>query len=257
MKYKLKLDLFEGPLDLLLYLIKKNDIDIKDIPILEVTEQYMEYIEMMKILDLDIVGDFLVMAATLMHIKSKMLLPPDPTQEEEEEDPRHELARRLLEYKKFKEIAETLQDKEKVRRDFFSRFVDEVAREQLKEDAKEVLLEVNLFDLINAFSEALKKLPEEVIHEIVEEKYTVEDKIHDLLHALLETSSMILNDLFKKCRSRTEVVVTFLAILELIRLKEIKVIQQEVFGSIEILRNRENILPNDGSTDEAQPPEAS
>ncbi|HLF18064.1 MAG TPA: segregation/condensation protein A [Candidatus Omnitrophota bacterium] len=258
MKYKLRLDLFEGPLDLLLYLIKKNDIDIKDIPIALVTEQYMEYIELMKILDLDIVGDFLVMAATLMHIKSKMLLPPDPTlQEEEEEDPRDELARRLLEYKKFKEIADTLQDKEKLRRDFFSRFVDEVAREQLKEDAKEVLLEVNLFDLINAFSEALKKLPEEIIHEIIDDKYTVDDKVHDLLHALLEASSLALNDLFKKCRSRTEVVVTFLAILELIRLQEIKVIQQEVFGPIEILRNRENILPKDSSDPEDQPPEAS
>ena len=112
MSYKLKLDMFEGPLDLLLYLIKKNQIDIYDIPISEITEQYMEYIEMMKMLNLDIVGDFLVMAATLMHIKSKMLLPPDPSDvPQEEEDPRDELVRRLLEYKKFKEIAEELKGK--------------------------------------------------------------------------------------------------------------------------------------------------
>src|SRR3989338_3896376 len=109
MGYKLKLEIFEGPLDLLLYLIKKDQVNIYDIPIAQVTKQYMEYLEMLKMLDLDIVGDFLVMAATLMQIKSRMLLPPDPTaQEAEEEDPRDELVRRLLEYKKFKEIAEEL-----------------------------------------------------------------------------------------------------------------------------------------------------
>src|SRR6185503_11635451 len=202
MKYKLRLDVFEGPLDLLLYLIKKNDLDIKDIPIVEITDQYMQYIEMMKILDLDIVGDFLVMAATLMHIKSKMLLPPDPSDEEAlEEDPRDELARRLLEYKKFKEIADTLGDKEIARRDFFSRMFDEAQREQIREDAKEIMLDVNLFDLITAFSDALKKVPEEIIHEIIEEKYTVEDKVHDILHLLLEQSSMVLQDLFSRCRN--------------------------------------------------------
>ena len=107
MSYKIKLEMFEGPLDLLLYLIKKNDIDIADIPITEVTEQYMQYIEMMKLLDLEIVGDFLVMAATLIHIKSKMLLPPDPLCEEEEDiDPRAELAQRLQEYQKFRQVAD-------------------------------------------------------------------------------------------------------------------------------------------------------
>jgi segregation and condensation protein A len=113
MGYKLKLDIFEGPLDLLLYLIKRNDIDISDIPITEITAQYMEYIEVMKMLDLDIIGDFLVMAATLMQIKSRMLLPPDPNEEGEEmeEDPRDELVRRLQEYKRFKEIAEALKEK--------------------------------------------------------------------------------------------------------------------------------------------------
>jgi segregation and condensation protein A len=246
MKYKLKLDLFEGPLDLLLYLIKKNDIDIQDIPIVEITRQYMEYIELMKLLDLDIVGDFLVMAATLMHIKSKTLLPPDPSDEEAlEEDPRDELARRLLEYKKFKEIADTLQDKELARRDLFARIIDEDARRLLQEEAKETVFDVNLFDLINAFSEALRKLPEEVIHEIIEEKFTVEDKIHDLLHALLNAPSLKVSALFKKCRHKSEMIVTFLAVLELIRLREINIVQKEVFGEIEIMRNKENILPKD------------
>ena len=138
-----------------------------------------------------------------------------------------------------------LGDKEIARRDYFSRIFDEVQREQIREDAKEILLDVNLFDLITAFSDALKKVPEEIIHEIIEEKYTVEDKVHDLLHLLLERSSMLLHDLFARCRHKAEMIVTFLAILELIRLKEIKVVQKEKFGPIEILRNRENILPRD------------
>ncbi|MCA9409000.1 MAG: segregation/condensation protein A [Candidatus Omnitrophica bacterium] len=241
MGYKIKLDVFEGPLDLLLYLIKKDDVDIRDIPIVKITEQYMQYIEMMKMLDLDIVGDFLVMAATLMQIKSKMLLPPDPTEEVLEEDPRDELARRLLEYKKFKEIAEALQEKETQRKDYFSRTANEDEKKQLKEEAKEIYLEANLFDLINALSEALKKVPEEVLHEIVQEEFTVENKIHDILHTLLDHSQLRLSNLFSKCRVRMEVIVTFLAVLELVRLKEIKIVQKRLFEDIEILRNKENI----------------
>ena len=139
MSYKLKLDLFEGPLDLLLYLVKKNDIDITNIPIAQITDQYMEYIEMMKMLDLDKVGDFLVMAATLMQIKSKMLLPPDPLAEEApEEDPRSELARRLLEYQQFKVVAEELKLKESQRQDLFERKIDEEKMGEIK-DRKSVV----------------------------------------------------------------------------------------------------------------------
>ena len=146
MSYKLRLDVFEGPLDLLLYLIKKDDIDISNIPIAEITDQYMKYIEMMQMLDLDVVGDFLVMAATLMQIKSKMLLPPDPqVEEEEQEDPRDELVRRLQEYKRFKEIADALQEKEILRRDFFARAADEELTDQIKNEAKETFFEANLF----------------------------------------------------------------------------------------------------------------
>ena len=236
MGYKLKLDVFEGPLDLLLYLIKKNDIDITDIPITKITEQYMQYIEMMKMLDLDIVGDFLVMAATLMQIKSKMLLPPDPSEEDEEEiDPRDELARRLLEYKKFKEIAETLKVKEEERKELFARNISEEERRQLSEDAKEVVFEANLFDLINALSEALRKVPEDVIHEITREEFTVEQKIHDVLHLLLKKSSVKVSKLFAQAQTKMEAIVTFLAILELIRLKEVKIIQTEIFGEIGVI----------------------
>ena len=259
MKYKVKLDMFEGPLDLLLFLIKKDDIDITDIPIVQITEQYMEYIEMMQMLDLDFVGDFLVMAATLMQIKSKMLLPPDPSEiDEEEEDPRDELVRRLEEYKRFKEIAGELHEHEQRRKDFFSRSVEDEVQ-QLKSDAKEVYFEANLFDLINALSDALKKVPEEVLHEIVTENFTVEQKIHDLLHQLLDTTAVNLSEVFRKSRSKTEAIVTFLAVLELIRLKEIKAVQKTQFGDIEIARNKDNILPvnTEESDEESSAPQSS
>src|SRR3989338_4090160 len=193
MSYKLKLDIFEGPLDLLLYLIKKNDIDICDIPIAEITDQYLEYIDLMKMMDLEVIGDFLVMAATLMQIKSKMLLPPDPTQQEEEEvDPRDELVKRLQEYKVFKEIAERLKEKELFRQNFFGRNMDEELTSEMRDDAKEVYFEANLFDLINAFTKALRKFKEETIYQVNREEYTVEQKIHEILHLLLEKENIML-----------------------------------------------------------------
>jgi len=254
MTYKLRLDIFEGPLDLLLYLIKKDDIDIRDIPIARITEQYMKYIEMMKVLNFDIIGDFLVMAATLMQIKSRMLLPPD-TVEGAVEDPRDQLVRRLEEYQRFKEIAEELKEKEAARRDLFGREIGEEGMKQLRDEAKETYFEASLFDLINALSEALKRSPEDVIHEIVKEEHTVEQKIHDILHLLLNETAVKLTDIFKKTKSKMEAIVTFLAILELIRLKEIKAVQKELFGEIEILRNKENLAPLPIETnDEEQAP---
>ncbi|MFA5059839.1 MAG: segregation/condensation protein A [Candidatus Omnitrophota bacterium] len=243
--YKVKLDMFEGPLDLLLYLIKKDEVNIYDIPIAQVTQQYMEYIEMMKLLNLDVVGDFIVMAATLLQIKSRMLLPPDPsTEEKPEEDPRDELVRRLLEYKKFKEIADDLRSKEVARQDLFSRIVDQEKTKELKEDAKETYFEASLFDLISALTQVLKTVPREVFYEVMKEEFTVDKKIHDILHMLLDTSRILLVDLFKMSKSRLEIIVTFIAVLELIRLKEILVLQKRVFGDIEVVRNRVNIAAN-------------
>lgn len=253
MGYKLKLEIFEGPLDLLLYLIKKDDIDINDIPISQITEQYLQYISMMKMLDLDVVGDFLVMAATLMQIKSRMLLPADPNEQPEEElDPRDELARRLLEYKKFKEIAEALKEKETLRQDFFGRNIDYEALQQLREESKEIYYEASLFDLISALSEALKKAPEEIIHEIITEEFTVEKKLHDILHLLLKESSIRLQDLFERARTKIEIIVTFLAVLELIRLKELVAVQKGVFGEIEVMRNQKQIIPIDEGADDGR-----
>ncbi|MCB9758160.1 MAG: segregation/condensation protein A [Candidatus Omnitrophica bacterium] len=243
MSYKLKLDTFEGPLDLLLFLIKKNDIDICDIPIVKVTDQYLEYIDMMKMLDLEIVGEFLVMAATLLQIKSRMLLPPDPAGLEEEEiDPREQLVERLQEYRVFKEIAEQLKGKEGERQNFFTRQVDEEARKELENDAKEVYFEASLFDLINAFSAALSKIKDEKVYEVAKEEFTVEQKIHDILHTLLKKSRLLLTDIFSQAKSKVEMIVSFMAILELIRLKEIVVAQKRLFSDIEVLRNRENVI---------------
>lgn len=241
MTYKLKLEMFEGPLDLLLYLIKKDEVNIYDIPIAQVTEQYLEYIEMMKMLNLDTVGEFLVMAATLIHIKSKMLLPADPSEVQAlEEDPREELVRRLLEYKKFKEIADDLKEKESTRQDLFPRMVDEQKTNELKEDAKEVYYEVSLFDLINALTSTLRRMPEETAYEIAQEEYTVDQKIHMILHRLMDRERIVLSELLADSKSRMEVIVTFMSVLELIRLKEILVVQQRLFDEIEIIRNKQH-----------------
>ncbi|PIW67316.1 MAG: segregation/condensation protein A, partial [Candidatus Omnitrophica bacterium CG12_big_fil_rev_8_21_14_0_65_42_8] len=183
MSYKVKLDVFEGPLDLLLYLIKKNEIDIYDIPIAAITEQYLEYLELMRMLDLNIAGEFLVIAATLIHIKSKMLLPPDEKEllPEEEEDPREELVRRLVEYKKFKEVAGILQGLEGQRKKMFTRDIP------FEVEPGEVFFEASLFDLIAAFTRVLKDVPKEMFQEIIKDEFTVEQKVHDLLHMLVVT----------------------------------------------------------------------
>ena len=175
--------MFEGPLDLLLYLVKKDHLNIYDIPIAKVTQQYLEYINLMQLLDLNIAGEFLVMAATLMQIKSKMLLPAEESVEEEQEDPRAELVKRLLEYEKFKQIAEQLREKEITQQDVFKRPKTESPAPDTKEEGnKEVYFEASIFDLINAFSQALKDIPREVFYEVIKDQYTVEQKVHDILH---------------------------------------------------------------------------
>lgn len=243
MNYKIQLEKFEGPLDLLLYLIKKDDIDICDIPITQITDQYMEYIEMMKLLDLEVVGDFLVMAATLLQIKSRMLLPPDPLAATEDVDPRAELVQRLQEYEQFKLIADNLKSKESMRQDLFTRTVDEEKLNQLKEESQEVLFEASLFDLINALTAALKNTGEKKTYEIRSEEYTVEGKIHTLLHLLVDEYEVSLIDLFSKASGKSEMVVIFVAILELIRLKEVIALQRRQFDDIIIKRNMQHEQP--------------
>jgi len=245
MTYKVKLEIFEGPLDLLLYLIKKEEIDIYDIPISKITDQYLEYLEMMKLLDLDIAGEFIVMAATLMHIKSRMLLPPDevPQEEiEEAEDPRTELVKRLLEYKKFKEAADELAKKEAMSSQLYTRKSEENFVPELEDSP---FFETSIFDLLTAFSKILKEIPKETFYRLVKDKFTVTEKIHDIFHMLVNEPRLFFSKLFKETKSKLEIIVTFLAVLELIRLKEIIVIQRESFGEIEIIRNPDMIKPAD------------
>ncbi|MDD4981287.1 MAG: segregation/condensation protein A [Candidatus Omnitrophota bacterium] len=243
MSYKIKLELFEGPLDLLLYLVKKDHLNIYDIPIAKVTEQYLQYINLMQLLDLNIAGEFLVMAATLMQIKSKMLLPAEEGQEEsgDQEDPREELVKRLLEYEKFKEIAENLRQKESDQREVYKR--PKVEIDTKEEKGKDVYFEASIFDLINAFSKALKDVPKEVFYEVVKDQFTVEQATHEILHLLLVRSQVKLSELFSKAKNKMDIIVTFLAVLELIRVKEIIARQNQLFEDIEILRNKENIIP--------------
>ena len=246
MNYKIRLDMFEGPLDLLLYLVKKDHLNIYDIPIAKVTEQYLEYINFMQLLDLDIVGDFLVMAATLMQIKSKMLLPAtEAPAEEEQEDPRAELVKRLLEYEKFKQIAENLREKELGQQDVFKRPKTEFpadAQDKTKEEGDKYF-EASLFDLISAFSQALKDIPKEVFYEVIKDQFTVEQKVHDILHLLLIETEVKLSTLFSKSKDKLEIIVIFLAILELAKMKEIVARQAAAFEDIIISRNKENIIP--------------
>ena len=247
MSYKVRIEIFEGPLDLLLYLVKKDHLNIYDIPIAKVTEQYLAYMDLMKMLDLNIAGEFLVMAATLMQIKSKMLLPPDPTldPQEEQEDPREELMRRLLEYEKFKEIAENLRQRELTQKEIYKRPKSEAEVTATPPDAQEgpVYFEASIFDLIDAFSKAMENVPREVFYEVVKDEFTVEEKVHDILHRLLFENSMAVSKLFAEAKHKVEIVVTFLAILELIRLREVVAFQKEMFQEIEITRNKDNIIP--------------
>lgn len=236
MTYKVELPVFEGPLDLLLYLTKKDEINICDIPIAKITDQYLEYLEVMKLLDLEIAGEFLVMAATLMHIKSKMLLPPEEKEEEviEEIDPREELVRKLIEYKKFKEAAGELKGLNLRQRQTFTRLS---SGQKARFDADEQGFEASLFDLITAFSKILKEIPKSAFYKVIKDEFTVSDKIHDILHVLLDKPRVFFSELFKNTKSKVEVVAIFLALLELVKLKEVLLKQKAPFAEIEIERN--------------------
>lgn len=235
-EYKVRLEVFEGPLDLLLYLIKRDEIDIYDIPIEHITTQYLQFIELFKMLDLDVAGEFVVMAANLIYIKSRALLPASvqpPEEEAEEEDPRWELVRQLLEYKKFKEAAAHLGQREAERQGIFAR-----VQNSPDEVPERPLGDVSVFDLINAFNKILKRLDDkrEDLAEIFEENFTVADKIDLILKMTSSGVGLRFTELFSSAASRAEIVVTFLALLELVRLKQLRCMQPEPFAEIEIVR---------------------
>lgn len=239
-EYKVKLEVFEGPLDLLLFLIKKEEVSITDIPIERICDQYNEHLNLMRMLDLDIAGEFLVMSATLMLIKSRMLLPVEerPELEEDEEDPRLDLVRQLVEYKKFKDAAATLEDLEESQHNVF---FPEGEHVQIEKDSGLALRDVSIFDLLSSFSEILRRAENEKLTEIFAEKFTVADKVDHLMTEIVRKGKKkSLHALFRDMRSRSEMVCTFLAILELIRLKQIRATQEEgEFMDIIILKSEE------------------
>ena len=233
--YPVRLQNFEGPLDLLLHLIKKNELNIYDIPIAIITSQYIDYIDLMQELNLDVAGEFLVMAATLIHIKSRMLLPrPDPTQEDPEEDPREALVRRLLEHQKFKAAAELLHERETLRSAQWTRPDGPIA--QIAGETPEPEIEVDLFSLISAFRAVVERAKQRPKIYLPSEQIRIEDRIEQLLARLSETEACGFEDLFADVQSRAGMIVTFLAMLEMIRLKLIRVFQSGVIGPIRVYK---------------------
>src|ERR1700761_6223379 len=222
-----RLPVFEGPLDLLLYLIKKDELDIYDIPIERITSQYLEYLKIIKMLDLEIAGEYLVVAATLVYIKSRVILPHDqrpPEDEAEEDDPRWELVRQLVEYKKHKDAACELQQCLHRQEGVHGRggpFKPDVSA-----DGSLPFDKVGLFDLLAVFQKVLSRASkDEDLKDIFEDRFTVSDKIQFIQGQLSERSRIVFEELFVAGATRTEIVVTFLAVLELIRLKQIAVAQ--------------------------------
>ncbi len=231
--YKVDLEVFEGPLDLLLYLIKKDELEICDIEINRITTQYIEYLGLMQMLDLNIAGEFIVMAATLMMVKSRMLLPVEerPEMEEEEEDPRWDLVRQLLEYKKYKDAARHLDFLSQARENMFNRGGEVPTFEP---EPGLGLEEVSLFDLISALNDALKRISATEFGRIIDDPFTVADKIEDLMTRTRAGLRFMLSDLFGQAVTRNEITCTFLALLELIRLHQVRIRQSAEFGDIEV-----------------------
>lgn len=240
--YRVELEVFEGPLDLLLYLIRRDEVDVHEVSIEKITGQYLEYLEVMKALNLEIAGEFLVMAATLLYIKSRSLLPPEEQPEALSEDdtlyetdPREELIRKLIEYRRFKDAALHLEVKLAEAEGLFPR----PAVEELPpaNDPGTALGEVSLFDLIAAFQSALKRASEKISsHEVFEEEFNVADKIEEILARVAARPRLWFGEVFDGARSRQEFVTIFLALLELIRLRQVRVRQEAPFGDIEVLR---------------------
>lgn len=230
--YRVRLENFEGPLDLLLHLIQQHELDVMNIPIGFVTEKYLEYIMLMQELNIDIASEYLVMAATLTHIKSKMLLPPDPSavedeEQEPEEDPRLELVRRLLEYQKYKLVAEQLAGRAIFGRDVFGRGL---AGPQAEGQAP--LAPISLFKLLDSFQGVLRRAKTQIDHEIQLDRLSISDRINQLADVLRERERLAFEDLFEGQKTRAELVVTFLALLEMTRLRMTRLSQESALGPI-------------------------
>lgn len=231
MSTRVETEIFEGPLDLLLHLIKKNEVSITDIPIATITEQYLATLDLLQSLSLDVAGEFLVMASTLIHIKSRMLLPAGDDGADDDEDggldPRDELVRRLLEYQRYKEAAQDLDQREVLSRDVFTRTAAPV-----EEAGQRGFREVSVFELLAALKRIIDRLPKDSFHEVTLEKITVREKMTHLLDVLRTQGSVLFESLFASANSRMEIIVTFLAMLELVKVRAIRIVQDELAGPI-------------------------
>jgi len=235
--YKVRLEIFEGPLDLLLYLVKKDELDIYDISIERITKQYLNYIDTFKLLNIDLASEFIVMAANLMYIKSRTLLPRSeqpPEEDSDEDDPRWELIRQLIEYKKFKDAANSLAQKAQRQEDLFAHTPEKA---HVPDPATAPLAEISIFDLIRAFQGVLKRFEESHdLGDIIDDRFTVSDKMDFLLSHLSPGQSLAFTSLFASASTKAEVIVTFLAVLELMKLNQFVICQEQVLGEIEIER---------------------
>ncbi|MBI4224332.1 MAG: segregation/condensation protein A [Deltaproteobacteria bacterium] len=227
--YKINLNQFEGPLDLLLYLVRKNDLNIYEIPISFITEEYLKYLGQMRELNIDVAGDFLQMAAELMLFKSRMLLPQEGEGEEEEgPDPQAELARRLLLYQRFKTAASLLTQRWMLGREVFKR-----GRQKITDgEEKEVPIQGEVYQLMQAFSKVLARLPKDVYHEVARDRISISDRIYQMIETLSTKKALTLEELLPDPLTRYDVVITFLALLEMTRLRMIRVHQEENFGKM-------------------------
>jgi segregation and condensation protein A len=225
--YKVQLEnIFEGPMDLLFHLIKKNELDIYDIPIALVTEQYLQYLDWMKTMNIDYAGDFIVMASTLAQIKSRMLL-PTPEGEEEEDDPRHEIIKPLLEYLQMKSAAEQLSERHLLGEDTFIRGRD---REEFLTFQEDEYVKVGLFELIDAFQKILEKIPTDHRMEFTADKISVKERITQINDILEAKGSTTFIELFSEHPDKNEVIVNFLALLEMVRLSLVRIVQHTQTG---------------------------
>ncbi len=239
-EYKVQFEVFEGPLDLLLYLIKKEEVDIYEVNLTKLATQFIEYVELMRQFDLEVAGEFLVMASTLMYIKSRELLPVEQQVvvegDDDGEDPRWELIRQLVEYKKFKDAAAKLQVLEVRQESIYPRLPGKI---EFVAEAPAAKTPVSIFDLLNAVNAVLKRIAakEASTREIFEDKWSVSEKIELVLKVILERNRVRFSELFENAANRWEVICTFLALLELIRLKQLACAQPEPFAEIEIVRS--------------------
>lgn len=234
MIYRVKLDVFEGPFDLLLFLIRKNEVDIYDIPISKITEQFLAYIETMQLMDLDVAGDFIEMCAILISIKARYLLPKPETEEEEFDDPRMELVERLLEYKKYKEASLEMEELEEKRKRLYDRRYFEFIPKSEQASDEEYLENVQLFDLMMALKSALDNMPKVTEHKVEMINVTVEEQADWIMQRLARKPMILFGELMAGLEKKIEIIVTFIALLDLMKQRLVTVSQSDNFDEIRI-----------------------